>query len=754
MEPSRVIFLSAVSNEFHNAPPERRHLFQSYRDVLKQAFRILSPSYEVIVQEDLVQGLGDLLATLENEVARSLLVIHLVGDMAGFEPETAALRNLYRRRPDLLSEYPELKAEVGVGVGITYTQWELYLAFHHNKNRLVFEARPDAPRSPLFATAEADGVSQEAHRRRIEATGAHRGSFYDQGDAARKAMRAFLHGHADPLVDPFEPAADDLSEAWTNQEKIVNQLAEAIRKPDPRTVPVVDPANTAAFVAAVRTAANGWKVNLATIVNIAARHEEQMRAAAADQPTFEAFYEEAFAQLALGDFTACRFSARRAADLALKLQSQKPEFRHIHREDVHNALLLLFETAKAAHDIPAAIAALEEAGSMADKEAEPLYWASIHEHLAEFLLEQAQWDRAEEIISDLIDIREDHQGENHPDLAKTLLLWTKLLKAEANYPAMESVAARAERISASQVPTNFSGIAAAINERAIAFFEQGMPGAAEPLMRQALAINEQIYEPEHPSVAIRLNNLAALLLATNRGAEAEQLMRRALSIDEQSYGPAHPSVAIRLNNLAQVLSNTDRLEEAELFLKRSLLICEQSYGTDHPQVAIHLNNLGCWLSKMNRVNEAEPLLRRALLIDEQSFGVEHPVVALRLNNLALLLSDANRQEEAESLFRQSLSIDERIHGPWHISTTKTLNNLACLLLKTGRPTEARVLMRRVVEILLRFTAINDRQHSSLLNVLDNYIFLLQEVGQSDEEIRSELNVLSQTFGLDVQRLIE
>ncbi|MEL7335223.1 MAG: tetratricopeptide repeat protein, partial [Planctomycetota bacterium] len=41
--------------------------------------------------------------------------------------------------------------------------------------------------------------------------------------------------------------------------------------------------------------------------------------------------------------------------------------------------------------------------------------------------------------------------------------------------------------------------------------------------------------PEHPKVAIRLNNLAQLLQATNRLSEAEPLMRRALAIDEQSY---------------------------------------------------------------------------------------------------------------------------------------------------------------------------------------------------------------------------
>ena len=79
-------------------------------------------------------------------------------------------------------------------------------------------------------------------------------------------------------------------------------------------------------------------------------------------------------------------------------------------------------------------------------------------------------------------------------------------------------------------------------------------GEAEPLMRRALAIDEASYGPDHPDVAIDLNNLAQLLQATNRLGEAEPLMRRALAIDEASYGPDHPNVAIDLNNLASLLA--------------------------------------------------------------------------------------------------------------------------------------------------------------------------------------------------------
>jgi hypothetical protein len=47
-----------------------------------------------------------------------------------------------------------------------------------------------------------------------------------------------------------------------------------------------------------------------------------------------------------------------------------------------------------------------------------------------------------------------------------------------------------------------------------------------------------------------------LLYVTNRLSDAESLMRRALAIDEASLGPDHPDVAIELNNLAQLLQAT------------------------------------------------------------------------------------------------------------------------------------------------------------------------------------------------------
>jgi tetratricopeptide (TPR) repeat protein len=306
----------------------------------------------------------------------------------------------------------------------------------------------------------------------------------------------------------------------------------------------------------------------------------------------------------------------------------------------------------------------------------------------------------------------------------------------------------------------------------------------EPLMRRALEINERSYGPDHPNVAICLNNLAALLQATNRLAEAEPLMRRALAIDEQSFGPDHPDVASCLNNLAQLLRATNRLGEAEPLMRRALAIDERSFGPDHPNVARVLNNLAILLQATNRLAEAEPLMRRALAIDEQSYGPDHPEVARDLNNLALLLKATNRLPEAESLmrrvvsilekslgenhpnvatahnnlatllqatnrlteaeplYRRALEIGERSYGPDHPDVARDLNNLAQLLKTTNRLAEAEPLMRRVVQIFLNFTRATGHQHPYLQPVINNYASLLEEMGRSRDQIRATLRELA------------
>ena len=80
-----------------------------------------------------------------------------------------------------------------------------------------------------------------------------------------------------------------------------------------------------------------------------------------------------------------------------------------------------------------------------------------------------------------------------------------------------------------------------------------------------LAIDEKSFGPEHPNVAIRLNNLAELLRDTNRLAEAEPLLRQVLRILAEfghRTGHEHPHFPTAIDNYAVLISATGLSQDA------------------------------------------------------------------------------------------------------------------------------------------------------------------------------------------------
>ena len=219
------------------------------------------------------------------------------------------------------------------------------------------------------------------------------------------------------------------------------------------------------------------------------------------------------------------------------------------------------------------------------------------------------------------------------------------------------------------------------------------------LKEQAVTFAEQVHDPDHPSIATTLNNLAALYKALSRYEEAEPLYLRSLEIKEKALGKDHPSVAITLNNLAALYEALSRYEEAEPLYLRDLAISEKALGKDHPSVAATLNNLAELYKALSRYEEAEPLYLRSLEIKEKALGKDHPEVATTLNNLAGLYKALSRYEEAEPLYLRSLEIKEKALGKDHPEVAITLNNLAGLYEALSRYEEAEPLYLRSLDIL-------------------------------------------------------
>jgi tetratricopeptide (TPR) repeat protein len=99
-------------------------------------------------------------------------------------------------------------------------------------------------------------------------------------------------------------------------------------------------------------------------------------------------------------------------------------------------------------------------------------------------------------------------------------------------------------------------------------YEAGRYGEAALYWEEAVALAERELGPDHPRIAMLLNNLALSYHAQRRYAEAEPLLRRALAIRERALRPDHPVVAASLSNLAELYRLQGRYAKAEPLHRR------------------------------------------------------------------------------------------------------------------------------------------------------------------------------------------
>jgi tetratricopeptide (TPR) repeat protein len=679
------------------------------------------------VQEDLAQSFGDLLETLDNEVARCNVVVHLVGDMAGESPTANEIRRLRERHPDLFAGEPTLRERLRDPLPISYTQWELYLTFQHRGSPLVFLATPDTVRSPCRRRDSTQLSSQARHRQTIEALGKHWEEFNNQDDLALKIFIVLTRHGVLTLDDRGAVTQQALGAARQSISKLVATIGQRIKKPDP--VPAGASTSVDVLSHAYHTVAQEHGLTPQALVQLLAERQAITRAAAEELRTPEAFGELTLTQIALGNYEEAMHTATEAAQLGERALLAAPDVGK-RREVVLNAWLLVADAACAAGHPDQAIAAKERGGRFIHREREPLFWADYHEPLAELFLALAQYESAERYIRDIIAIREEHLGENHPKLAEALLVLGRLLLARANYLGLEVVAERVLRVLGGSPPGETAGLyCRALSLLGIALMKEGRYAEAEPALRQTLAIMEQSLGQEDPNVAVFANDLATLYQQSNRLPEAEMLFRRALAVKEKSLGPEHPEVAISMVNLGALLFLADRWAESETLYRRALPVYERSFGLEHPEVGVASCNLAQLLLARNRLAEAEPLLRRALAIAEKSFGPEHPNVSDSLGTLGTLLWEKNRLAEAEPLLRRALVVAEKSLGPEHPALVRGLNKLGVLLSTTNRQAEAEPLMRRALAICER-TLVPD--HPDTFSCMLWLADLLEELGKQEE----------------------
>jgi len=197
MSGSKKLFLSAVTSEFG-----------AYRTLLSQDLK--RPTLAVHVQEDFVVTGGKTMAKLDAYLRECDGVIHLVGKATGAAPSAAEVATLLATYPDFGARLPPLAAALrNTQPGLSYTQWEAYLALYHGKPLFVY--RPTdfeldslhVPRGALFARDAAQEQAQREHYCRLCDLGHDRGQFLNEERLSSAVLRDLVE-----ILPRLEPSID------------------------------------------------------------------------------------------------------------------------------------------------------------------------------------------------------------------------------------------------------------------------------------------------------------------------------------------------------------------------------------------------------------------------------------------------------------------------------------------------------------------------------------------------------------------
>ena len=169
---------------------------------------------------------------------------------------------------------------------------------------------------------------------------------------------------------------------------------------------------------------------------------------------------------------------------------------------------------------------------------------------------------------------------------------------------------------------------------------------AQVLLEQALALATKADDTQ--ARADILEELASVRRDSRQYAEASKLYDEALLILERD-DPESPSLAYLLDNIADLMLKQNRLTEAETRLLRAKRIYDRVAGADQPIGANVLQHLGMLYRDQKRWNEANAAFKRSIEMQEKAMSPEAPVLAQTLVEYAQLCRLQNRTQEAAGL---------------------------------------------------------------------------------------------------------
>ncbi len=329
---------------------------------------------------------------------------------------------------------------------------------------------------------------------------------------------------------------------------------------------------------------------------------------------------------------------------------------------------------------------------------EDLQYAYCLSNLSDAYVSMGQYDSAEKLILESIDITIKKQGKLSLDYSKSLSSLANLYFKMGYYIKVEMLFNEASSVIEKTMGTENFEYAYSLNNLANIYYALGQFDKVEPLYLVTKELLEKLNSKEHPFYAMAFINLGNLYRELGNYSKAESFYLNGIELTETTSSSNHNYYATFLTNLASLYSDMGNNERALKFYSQAKTIIEQNFGKDHAEYSAILLNIGLVYCDQGNYTESELLLLESEAIRKKLLGENHPDYAWSLYQLGNLYLKKNDYVKSEKYFLKGKLIWESILGKNQPEYTMSLKRLSKLYELSSRKNESEILIAEACEL--------------------------------------------------------
>uniref|UniRef100_A0A7C8ZA50 Uncharacterized protein n=1 Tax=Opuntia streptacantha TaxID=393608 RepID=A0A7C8ZA50_OPUST len=317
-------------------------------------------------------------------------------------------------------------------------------------------------------------------------------------------------------------------------------------------------------------------------------------------------------------------------------------------------------------------------------------------YLAEAHVQAMQFDEAEKLCKQTLEIHRVHSAPASLEEAADRRLMALILEAKGDYEsALEHLVLASMAMIANGQENEVAAIDVSIGNiyQSLGRFDEAVFS-----YQKALTVFKSSKGENHPSVASVFIRLADLYYKTGKLRESKSYCENALRIYNKPVpGTTQEEIAGGLSDIAAVYESVNEPEEALKLLQRAIKLLEDKPGQQNTIAGIEAR-IGVMYYMVGRYGEALTSFESAVSKLRAGGERKSAFFGVLLNQMGLACVQLFKIDQAAELFEEARAILEQECGPCHQDTLGVYSNLAATYDAMGRIEDSIEILEYVVKL--------------------------------------------------------